>query len=172
MMLPGIYAVFSPATIGFLIGPNCLAGLLADAIASGMMLATMMLNAGGAWDNTKKYVEIEEAHGGKGSPTHKACIVGDTVGDPFKDTSDPALSILIKLMSIVALTITPSMNGYGDWETAAWGLIPLFIMVVGNILVRFFFWRETREVTTDASTKTIPIIPTRIDDNRFWYTET
>ncbi|OEU15801.1 inorganic H+ pyrophosphatase [Fragilariopsis cylindrus CCMP1102] len=146
MILPGIYSVFSPATIGFLIGPNCLAGLLAGAIASGMMLATMMSNAGGAWDNAKKYIEIEGAHGGKGSPTHKACIVGDTVGDPFKDTSGPALNILIKLMSIVALTIAPSMNGYGDWETAAWGLIPLFIMIVGTILV----WFLTRQVTTNT----------------------
>jgi len=142
MILPGIYAVFSPVTIGFLVGPNCLAGLLAGAIASGMMLATMMANSGGAWDNAKKYIEIEGAHGGKGTDIHKSCIVGDTVGDPFKDTSGPSLNILIKLMSIVALTIAPLMNGFGDWETAPWGLIPLFVMILGTILVRFFFWRD------------------------------
>lgn len=146
MILPGIYAVFSPATVGYLIGPNCLAGLLGGTITSGMMLATMMSNAGGAWDNAKKFIEVEGAHGGKGTYIHKACVVGDTVGDPFKDTSGPALNILIKLMSIVALTIAPSMNGYGDWETAPWGLIPLFIIIIGNVLVWFFFWRNNREV--------------------------
>jgi len=141
MILPGIYAVFSPATIGFLVGPNCLAGLLGGAITSGMMLATMMANSGGAWDNAKKYIEIEGAHGGKGTAVHKACIVGDTIGDPFKDTSGPSLNILIKLMSIVALTIAPSMNGFGDWETTVWGFIPLFVIILGTISVWFFFWR-------------------------------
>jgi Na+/H+-translocating membrane pyrophosphatase len=153
MILPGIYAVFSPVTIGFLIGPNCLAGLLAGAITSGMMLATMMSNAGGSWDNAKKYIEIEGAHGGKGTDIHKACVVGDTVGDPFKDTSGPALNILIKLMSIIALTIAPSMNGKGDWETAGWGLIPLSIIIVGNVLVWVFFWRDNNEVNFDVSRK-------------------
>lgn len=153
MILPGIYAVLSPITIGFLIGPNCLAGLLAGAIVSGMMLATMMSNAGGAWDNAKKYIEIEGAHGGKGTDVHKACVIGDTVGDPFKDTSGPSLNILIKLMTIIALTIAPSMNGFGDWETALWGLIPLFVMIIGNICVWFFFWRDTRGLTTDVSSR-------------------
>jgi len=154
MILPGIYAVFSPATIGFLIGPNCLAGLLAGAITSGMMLATMMSNAGGAWDNAKKYIEIEGAHGGKGTDIHKACVVGDTVGDPFKDTSGPAINILIKLMSIVALTIAPTMNGYSDWETAPWGLIPLSIIFVGNLFVWFFYWREP---TSNVDTSTLDL---------------
>jgi len=149
MILPGIYAVFSPATIGFLVGPNCLAGLLGGAIASSMMLATMMANSGGAWDNAKKYVEIEGAYGGKGTAVHKACIVGDTVGDPFKDTSGPSLNILIKLMSIVALTVAPSMNGFGDWETAVWGLIPLFVMIFGTISVWFLFWRDNSELDTN-----------------------
>jgi len=144
MILPGIYAVFSPAAIGFLVGPNCLAGLLGGSIASGMMLATMMANAGGAWDNAKKYVEIEGAHGGKGTAVHKACVVGDTVGDPFKDTSGPSLNILIKLMSIVALTVAPSMNGLGDWETAVWGLIPILIMILGTISVRFLSRRNKK----------------------------
>uniref|UniRef100_A0A7S4AIL0 H(+)-exporting diphosphatase n=1 Tax=Pseudo-nitzschia australis TaxID=44445 RepID=A0A7S4AIL0_9STRA len=150
MILPGMYAIFSPVAIGFLIGPNCLAGLLAGSIASGMMLATMMANGGGAWDNAKKYIEIEGAHGGKGTAIHKACVVGDTVGDPFKDTSGPALNILIKLMSIVALTIAPSMEGVGDWETFLWGLIPLSIMILGTILVWFFFWRDDRELDTNS----------------------
>jgi K(+)-stimulated pyrophosphate-energized sodium pump len=86
MILPGVYAILSPITVGFLVGPRCLTGLLGGSIASGMMLAIMMANAGGAWDNAKKYIEIEGAKGGKGTETHKACVVGDTVGDPFKDT--------------------------------------------------------------------------------------
>lgn len=86
MILPGVYAVLSPLMVGLLIGPKCLTGMLGGSIASGMMLAIMMANAGGAWDNSKKYIEIEGACGGKGTTTHKACVVGDTVGDPFKDT--------------------------------------------------------------------------------------
>lgn len=159
MILPGIYAVFSPATIGFLVGPNCLAGLLGGAIASGMMLATMMANGGGAWDNAKKYVEIEGAYGGKGTAVHKACIVGDTVGDPFKDTSGPSLNILIKLMSIVALTVAPSMKGVGDWETSVWGLIPLFVMVLGTISVWFFFWRNKKELDTNKAAEALELTP-------------
>merc|ERR1712167_226765 len=100
MILPGCYAIISPIFVGFLVGPRCLAGLLGGSIASGAMLAIMMSTAGGAWDNSKKYIEIMGSHGGKGTDTHKACVVGDTVGDPFKDTSGPALNILIKLMSI------------------------------------------------------------------------
>mmetsp|Transcript_20727 Transcript_20727/g.42641 ORF Transcript_20727/g.42641 Transcript_20727/m.42641 type:complete len:768 (+) Transcript_20727:173-2476(+) len=141
MILPGTYAVFAPATIGFLVGPDCLAGLLGGSIASGMMLATMMANGGGAWDNAKKYIEIEGAHGGKGTDVHKACIVGDMVGDPFKDTSGPALNILIKLMSIVALTVAPSIKGSEDWDNAVWGLIPLSIMILATCCVRHFLRR-------------------------------
>ncbi len=111
MILPGVYAVLSPLIIGLLIGPKCLAGMLGGAIATGMMLAIMFANAGGAWDNAKKYIEIEGAAGGKGTTTHKACVVGDTVGDPFKDTSGPSLNILIKLMSMISLTIAPIIEG-------------------------------------------------------------
>mmetsp|Transcript_16056 Transcript_16056/g.37019 ORF Transcript_16056/g.37019 Transcript_16056/m.37019 type:complete len:774 (+) Transcript_16056:319-2640(+) len=155
MVLPGMYAIFFPATVGFLIGPFCLAGLLAGAIASGMMLATMMANGGGAWDNAKKYIEIEGAHGGKGTAIHKACVVGDTVGDPFKDTSGPSLNILIKLMSIVALTIAPSMNGVDHWETVLWGLIPLSVMLLGTTLVWFFFWRNQSGLDINDAGKSI-----------------
>ncbi len=150
MILPGVYAVFAPVTIGFLVGPNCLAGLLGGAIASGMMLGTMMSNGGGAWDNAKKYIEIEGAHGGKGSPAHKACIVGDTVGDPFKDTSGPSLNILIKLMSIVALTVAPSMKGADDWDLAAWGIIPLFVIILVTCSVKIFQWRKSKALESQT----------------------
>ena len=106
MVLPGVLAVIAPITVGAILGPEALAGLLIGAIATGFLLAIMMANAGGAWDNAKKYVEAGH-HGGKGSEQHSAAVVGDTVGDPFKDTSGPALNILIKLMSIVALVFAP-----------------------------------------------------------------
>lgn len=151
MILPGLYAVLSPITIGFLIGPKCLTGMLAGAISSGMMLAIMMANAGGAWDNSKKYIEIEGACGGKGTETHKACVVGDTVGDPFKDTSGPALNILIKLMSIISLTIAPLMEGFDDWEVWYYGLIPLVVMLVGTYYVYYFYWRDIADVTAPVN---------------------
>jgi K(+)-stimulated pyrophosphate-energized sodium pump len=106
MVVPGIMAVAAPLAVGILLGAEALGGLLAGALSSGVMLALMMANAGGAWDNAKKY--IEEGHfGGKGSDPHKAAVVGDTVGDPFKDTSGPSINILIKLMTIVAVVFAP-----------------------------------------------------------------
>jgi len=108
MMLPGITAIASPLIVGWLLGVEALGGFLAGALVSGVMLALMMANAGGAWDNAKKYIE-EGNLGGKGSDAHKAAVVGDTVGDPFKDTSGPSMNILIKLMSIVSLVVAPSL---------------------------------------------------------------
>lgn len=106
MILPGMVAVLSPVIVGFMLGPEALGGLLAGATVTGVLLAIFMANAGGAWDNAKKYIEKGNL-GGKGSEAHKAAVVGDTVGDPFKDTSGPAMNILIKLMSIVSLVIAP-----------------------------------------------------------------
>lgn len=106
MVLPGLLAVIVPILIGLILGAEALGGLLAGALLSGVLLAIFMANAGGAWDNAKKYIE-GGAHGGKGSEPHKAAVVGDTVGDPFKDTAGPSLNILIKLMSIVALVFAP-----------------------------------------------------------------
>jgi K(+)-stimulated pyrophosphate-energized sodium pump len=143
-----------------------LAGLLAGSIASGMMIALIMANAGGAWDNAKKYIEIEGAQGGVGTLAHKAwyvqysgyidtillclvvqrltnptcstlfcSVVGDTVGDPFKDTSGPSLNILIKLMSLIALTIAPLIEGDDDWDKVSYGLIPLAALAIGALYV-------------------------------------
>ena len=106
MVLPGVLAIVAPVAIGAILGAEALGGLLIGAISSGFLLAIMMANAGGAWDNAKKFIEAG-AHGGKGSDPHAAAVVGDTVGDPFKDTSGPSLNILIKLMSIVALVFAP-----------------------------------------------------------------
>jgi K(+)-stimulated pyrophosphate-energized sodium pump len=106
MILPGITAVVAPLIIGFALGEEALGGFLAGAVVAGVMLALMMANSGGAWDNAKKFIE-EGNLGGKGSEAHKAAVVGDTIGDPFKDTSGPAMNILIKLMSIVSLVVAP-----------------------------------------------------------------
>jgi K(+)-stimulated pyrophosphate-energized sodium pump len=106
MIAPGLSAVIAPVLIGFVLGREALGGFLAGATLMGVFLALLMANAGGAWDNAKKY--IEEGHlGGKGSDPHKAAVVGDTVGDPFKDTSGPSMNILIKLMSVVSLVLAP-----------------------------------------------------------------
>jgi len=106
MVAPGLLAIAAPIAVGAILGPGALGGLLTGAIATGFLLAIMMANAGGAWDNAKKYIEAGNL-GGKGSAHHTAAVVGDTVGDPFKDTSGPSLNILIKLMSIVALVFAP-----------------------------------------------------------------
>jgi len=105
MIIPSLMAIIAPIAVGLLIGIEAQAGLLTGATVSGFVLAVMMANSGGAWDNAKKYIE-EGHHGGKGSPAHKAAVVGDTVGDPFKDTSGPSLNILIKLMSMVSIVFT------------------------------------------------------------------
>ena len=109
MIAPGVLAIAIPVVFGLLLGPQCLVGILTGGIISGALIAIMMSNAGGAWDNCKKYIE-GGAFGGKNSECHKAAVVGDTVGDPFKDTSGPALNILIKLMSIVSLVMAPVLK--------------------------------------------------------------
>ena len=105
MILPGVLAVTVPVVVGFY-SVQALGGVLAGVTVSGVLMAIFMSNAGGAWDNAKKYIE-GGAHGGKGSEPHKAAVVGDTVGDPFKDTSGPSLNILVKLMTVVALIFLP-----------------------------------------------------------------
>ena len=112
MIVPGVLAVIAPLAIGLLLGAEALGGLLAGSLVSGVMMAIFMSNSGGAWDNAKKY--IEEGHnGGKGSETHKAAVVGDTVGDPFKDASGPSINILIKLMTVIALVFAPLIMTLG-----------------------------------------------------------
>ena len=106
MVVPGIMAVAAPLLVGFILGPAALGGLLAGATVTGVTLAILMANSGAVWDNAKKFIG-EGMFGGKGSDNHKAAVVGDTVGDPFKDTSGPSMNILIKLMSIVSLVFAP-----------------------------------------------------------------
>ncbi|MGL4761608.1 MAG: sodium-translocating pyrophosphatase [Sarcina sp.] len=113
MILPGILAIVIPLSVGFLFGVEALAGTIAGGVGTGVLLAIFMSNAGGAWDNAKKYIEGGQ-HGGKGSDAHKAAVVGDTVGDPFKDTSGPAMNILIKLMTIVSVVFASVILEYGN----------------------------------------------------------
>jgi H(+)-translocating pyrophosphatase len=139
MIAPGSYAVLAPLIGGFLIGPRFLVGMLAGAVASGCMLAIMMANAGGAWDNAKKLCEklgLKKSKIEKERQQQKACVVGDTVGDPFKDTSGPALNILIKLMSMVSLTVAPLLSTYTeDFMYWYYGLAPLGVAVVLTMIL-------------------------------------
>jgi K(+)-stimulated pyrophosphate-energized sodium pump len=139
MVAPGGYAILAPLFIGFLIGPRCLMGMLVGSIGSGAMIAIMMSNSGGAWDNGKKLCEKLKI---KKTDQGKACIVGDTVGDPFKDTSGPALNILLKLMSMISLTVAPLMklpnnpkDSELDWGSWYYGLIPLVLFGILSFLL-------------------------------------
>ena len=137
MVAPGAYAILAPLFAGFLVGPRCLMGVIVGAIATGCMMAIMMSNAGGAWDNGKKLCEKLQI---KKTEQGKACVVGDTVGDPFKDTSGPALNILLKLMSMVSLTVAPLLkpadpDNYVDFATWQMGMIPLGIFIVLTLVL-------------------------------------
>jgi len=134
MIAPGLYAVFTPLIAGFLVSPRMLMGLLAGCIGSAAMLAIMMGNAGGAWDNSKKLCEKLKL---KKTEQGKACVVGDTVGDPFKDTSGPSLDILLKLMAMVSLLIAPLIDGTDDWEYWYIGLIILILCIVGSLVLMY-----------------------------------
>ena len=112
MLVQDLLAVVCPVVMGFLLGAEALGGLLAGSLVTGVLMAIFMSNSGGAWDNAKKYIESGQ-HGGKGSDAHKAAVVGDTVGDPFKDTSGPSLNILIKLMTVVSLVFAPLIAQHG-----------------------------------------------------------
>jgi len=150
MIAPGGYAILAPLFIGFCVGPRCLMGSLAGAIASGCMMAIMMSNAGGAWDNSKKLCEKKKI---KKTAQGEACIVGDTVGDPFKDTSGPALNILIKLMSMVSLTVAPLLRNKNDWDEFYYGIIPLFLFVVLTAVLMWkgiLTWKDPISEMTDV----------------------
>jgi len=136
MIIPGTLAVCAPLIIGFFLGAEALGGMLVGGITSGFMLAVYMANAGGAWDNAKKFIEAGGLGEGKGkkSSNHKAAVVGDTVGDPFKDTSGPALNILIKLMTMISLVFGKAVfKDKGEFEEDRWwiGLIITVVFCVG-----------------------------------------
>merc|ERR1711871_55819 len=177
MIIPGIFAVLTPIGVGLLVGARCLGGLLVGAIASGFLLAVMMNNAGGAWDNSKKWVEndgpeLKDAAGTtikveknskhpdekvrkKAKDWHSAVVVGDTVGDPFKDTSGPALNILIKLMSVLSLTCAKMFRD--DWETYWIGVIVLVIeMGLAAIAFYYVWWQDEEAPAAPAAAPGAP----------------
>jgi H(+)-translocating pyrophosphatase len=156
MIAPGVYSILVPIFVGFCAGPKCLMGVLAGALVTGCMLAIMMSNAGGAWDNSKKLCEKLKI---KKTEQGKACVVGDTVGDPFKDTSGPALNILIKLMSMVSLTIAPLIKGKEDWEEWYLGMVPLGIFMLVTVALvhqKVLTWKDPLEKLAQAPQSEAP----------------
>ncbi len=155
MIAPGFCAVLSPLVIGFLVGAKGLMGLLVGTVGSAAMLAVMMGNAGGAWDNSKKLCEKLKI---KKTEQGKACVVGDTVGDPFKDTSGPCLDILLKLMAMISLLMAPLIKDKDDWDNYYFGFIPMvigIIIVVGLIQKKILTWKDPLEGKyNDSDTKT------------------
>jgi K(+)-stimulated pyrophosphate-energized sodium pump len=136
---PGLLAIFAPVCIGFAFGVAPLAGYLVGAIAAGMLMAVFLANSGGAWDNAKKLVE-DGHHGGKGSDAHEATVIGDTVGDPFKDTAGPAINPLIKVMNLVAVLIAPAVVKFSigdDSSVAVRTIVAIisFLIIVAAIVV-------------------------------------
>ena len=134
LMTPGLLAVLSPIIAGFAHGAEALGAFLAGSILTGQLLAVMFSNSGGAWDNAKKYIE-EGHYGGKGSESHKAAVIGDTVGDPFKDTAGPALNPLIKVMNLVALLFAPLIVEQTDNE-----VVRVVVVVIGLAVVTAAVW--------------------------------
>merc|ERR1719324_1772788 len=148
MIIPGGLAVFMPVIIGFLLSAKGIAGMLIGALSSGFMLAVAMSNAGGAWDNAKKYAKAlgykDKGNANYDKEHYDATVVGDTVGDPFKDTSGPALNILIKLMSVVALVIAPALKSWQvdensaiiEWEAKSVGVgVGVFVLLMVGVVV-------------------------------------
>jgi K(+)-stimulated pyrophosphate-energized sodium pump len=148
LMTPGLLAVLSPLIAGFFLGAEALGAFLAGAILTGQLLAVMLSNSGGAWDNAKKFIE-EGHYGGKGSEAHTAAVIGDTVGDPFKDTAGPALNPLIKVMNLVALLIAPIVVAHAD-DTA----IRVAVVAIAAAVLAAMIWvSKSRKSELEADIK-------------------
>jgi K(+)-stimulated pyrophosphate-energized sodium pump len=130
LVTPALLAVLSPVIVGLALGDPALGAFLGATILTGQLMAVMLSNAGGAWDNAKKYIE-DGHHGGKGSEAHHAAVIGDTVGDPFKDTAGPALNPLIKVINLVALLILPLVIQLEDQTVLRWILVVVGLVIVG-----------------------------------------
>jgi K(+)-stimulated pyrophosphate-energized sodium pump len=160
LVTPGLLAVLAPIAVGFGLGFAPLAGFLAGAIGTGTLMAVFLANSGGAWDNAKKLVE-DGNHGGKGSPAHEATIIGDTVGDPFKDTAGPAINPLIKVMNLVSLLIASAVVSMsaGDHQHDAWRII-IALVAVGIIAVALYVAKQREaDLGNDAAEAAAPAGP-------------
>jgi len=168
MIAPGLYAILAPIFVGFTVGPRCLMGMLAGSITSGAMCAIMMSNAGGAWDNSKKLCEKLDI---KKTDQGKACIMGDTVGDPFKDTSGPALNILIKLMSMVSLLIAPLLRNQEDWSQWYFGMIAVGLFIIVTFILvqkQVLTWKDPLLVAQQAASgqKASSVAPVPVPESK------
>jgi K(+)-stimulated pyrophosphate-energized sodium pump len=153
---PGLLAILAPIAVGFALGAGALGSYLAGAIASGVLMAVLLANSGGAWDNAKKLVE-EGAYGGKGSEAHEATIIGDTVGDPFKDTAGPALNPLLKVMNLVSLLIAPAVVQLSIGNDANGGLRAAIAVLVVAVIVVAVFISKRRSVAVGAEPATTEV---------------
>ena len=154
-MTPGLLAVLAPVAVGFGLGVTALAGFLAGAIGTGTLMAVFLANSGGAWDNAKKLVE-DGNHGGKGSEAHAATIIGDTVGDPFKDTAGPAINPLIKVMNLVSLLIASAVVSMGVGKDQNDALRIVIALVAAAIIAAAVYISKQREVAIGDDTPTAP----------------
>jgi len=146
---PGLLAIFAPVTIGFLLGVGPLAGYLAGAIGAGVLMAIFLANSGGAWDNAKKMVE-DGVHGGKGTEAHAATVIGDTVGDPFKDTAGPSINPLLKVMNLVSLLVAATVVKYTYGPDKNTGLRIAIALVATAIIVVAVYISKRRPVAIEA----------------------
>jgi hypothetical protein len=147
-MTPGLLAILSPIIAGFALGAEALGAFLAGSILTGQLLAVMLSNSGGAWDNAKKFIE-EGHYGGKGSESHKAAVIGDTVGDPFKDTAGPALNPLIKVMNLVSLLILPAVISLRDNDGARYAIAGVALVVLAIAIA--FSKRQVASMASDEA---------------------
>jgi K(+)-stimulated pyrophosphate-energized sodium pump len=152
---PGLLAVLTPVAVGFGLGVGALGSYLAGAIGTGTLMAVFLSNSGGAWDNAKKLVE-DGHHGGKGSAAHEATVIGDTVGDPFKDTAGPAINPLIKVMNLVALLIAPAVVTLSIGEDANTGARLAIAFVAVAIIVGAVWFSKRRSISVAADTEAVP----------------
>ena len=150
LVTPGLLAVMAPIAVGFGLGVGALGSFLAGAIAAGVLMAVFLANSGGAWDNAKKYVE-EGNHGGKGSPAHEATIIGDTVGDPFKDTAGPSINPLLKVMNLVALLVAPAAVQYSMGPDSNVVLRVVVSLIAVAVIVAAVWFSKRRSVAIAES---------------------
>jgi K(+)-stimulated pyrophosphate-energized sodium pump len=162
---PGLLAILAPIAVGFGLGIGPLAGFLVGAIATGTLMAVFLANSGGAWDNAKKLVE-DGNHGGKGSSAHEATIIGDTVGDPFKDTAGPAINPLLKVMNLVSLLVVAAVvkMSYGQDKNDALRIVIAVVAALGIAVAVYVSKQRSTVIGDDSGTPASPSAPAPVDE--------